>query len=176
MRVPGDVEVGKGIELILRSGLFHSDECRAKQVKSPVALAIGAIRGAEAFAPPPDVVELERQLTRMGQRLYPPNVAGWPGGLAWLRVHPAGTRQLRGLADRSLCGAESIPFPRPRPTAWAGGPCGLARRDGRATLGATITADSKNELLAGVRSESDPGRVHGRILTRILSLPEGQVG
>ena len=71
---------------MLRSRLFHSDECRTKRVKSPVVLAIGAIRGGEAFAPPPDLVELESHLTRMGQRLfYPPNVAGWPGGMAWLR-------------------------------------------------------------------------------------------
>ena len=86
MRVEGDVDVARGIEMVLRSRLFHSDECRARRVKSPVALAIGAIRACEAFAPPPDLVELEIHLTKMGQRLfYPPNVAGWPGGLAWLR-------------------------------------------------------------------------------------------
>ena len=56
-----------------------------ERIKSPVALAIGAIRACEVFAPPPDLVELDIHLTRMGQRLfYPPNVAGWPGGLAWL--------------------------------------------------------------------------------------------
>ena len=86
MRVKGDVDVARGIEFVLRSRLFHSDECQTKRVKSPAVLAIGAICGGEAFFPPPDLVELEIRLTRMGQRLfYPPNVAGWPGGMAWLR-------------------------------------------------------------------------------------------
>ena len=42
--------------------------------------------------------------------------------------------------------------------------------------GATISSESKDGLLTLVRSESDPARLHGRILTRMLSLPEGQVG
>ena len=79
------MDVARGIELVLRSRLFHGEECRTRRVKSPVALAIGAIRGCEAFNPPPDLVDLEIHLTKMGQRLfYPPNVAGWPGGFAWL--------------------------------------------------------------------------------------------
>jgi len=39
-----------------------------------------------------------------------------------------------------------------------------------------LARDSKDGLLALVRSEPDPARLHGRILTRVLSLPEGQVG
>jgi len=86
MRVDGDVDVARGIELILHSRLFFSEWCRGKRVKSPVELAIGAIRACERFDPAPDFVELEGWLTRMGQRLfYPPNVAGWPDGLNWLR-------------------------------------------------------------------------------------------
>jgi uncharacterized protein (DUF1800 family) len=85
MRKDGDVEVSRGIELVLRSRLFHSPECRTRRVKSPVELAIGVIRGAELFDPPPDFVELEIDLTKMGQRLFfPASVAGWPTGLAWL--------------------------------------------------------------------------------------------
>ena len=86
MRTDGDVDVARGIELVLRSRLFHSDECRSARVKGPVAFAIGAIRACEAFSPPPDLVDLEIFLTRMGQRLFfPPSVAGWPGGMTWLR-------------------------------------------------------------------------------------------
>jgi len=85
MRAEGDVEICRGIELLLRSRLFHSEECRARRVKSPVDFAVGAIRSCELFAPPPDFVDLEIHLTKMGQRLFfPPSVAGWPGGLAWL--------------------------------------------------------------------------------------------
>ena len=70
---------------MLRSRLFHATECRGRCVKSPVGLAIGAIRSLELFAPPPDLVDLEIHLTKMGQRLFfPPSVAGWPRGLDWL--------------------------------------------------------------------------------------------
>ncbi len=86
MRVEGDVDVARGIELILRSRLFFSDWCRGKRVKGPVELVVGAIRACERFDPPPDFIELDGRLARMGQRLfYPPNVAGWPDGLDWLR-------------------------------------------------------------------------------------------
>jgi uncharacterized protein (DUF1800 family) len=85
MRHDGDVDIARGLELVIRSRIFHSEECRTRRVKSPVELAIGVIRGLEMFDNPPDLADLERQLTRMGQRLfYPPGVAGWPGGLAWL--------------------------------------------------------------------------------------------
>jgi len=86
MRRDGDVDVSRGIELILHSRLFFSEWCRGKRVKAPVELAIGAIRACERFDPAPDFVELEGWMTRMGQRLfYPPSVAGWPDGLNWLR-------------------------------------------------------------------------------------------
>jgi len=178
MRVQGDVDVARGIELVLRSRLFHSDECRTMRVKSPVALAIGAIRSGEAFAPPPDLVELEIHLTRMGQRLfYPPNVAGWPGGIAWLRGSTI-------LARASFAAWLSDPSS----GLSAGHFRDLAERhrlrnaaawlDAMAVLlsGATISPESKDELLGLVRSEPDPAQLHGRILTRVLSLPEGQVG
>lgn len=178
MRVPGDVDVARGIEFVLRSRLFHSDECRTKRVKSPIELAVGAIRGVEAFAPPPDLVELEIHLTRMGQRLYyPPNVAGWPGGMAWLRGPTLLARanfaawltdpssglsagHFRDLAERLGLRNEA---------AWL---------DAMAVLlsGPMVTSLCKDELLARVRSEPDPARCHGRILTGLLSLPEGQVG
>jgi len=178
MRVQGDVDVARGIERVLRSGLFHSDECRAKRVKSPVALAIGAIRGGEAFAPPPDLVELEIHLTRMGQRLfYPPNVAGRPGGMAWLRGSTVLARAnfaawltdpSSGLSAghfRDLAGRHRLQ----NAAAWL---------DAMAVLlsGAAISSESNDELLTLVRSESDPAHLHGRILARVLSQPEGQVG
>jgi uncharacterized protein (DUF1800 family) len=86
MRVDHDVDVARGIELILHSRLFFSAWCRGQRVKSPVEFVVGAIRACERFDPSPDFVELDGWLTRMGQRLfYPPNVAGWPDGLLWLR-------------------------------------------------------------------------------------------
>jgi uncharacterized protein (DUF1800 family) len=86
MRGDHDMDVARGIEVILHSRLFFSAWCRGHRVKSPVEFVVGAIRACERFDPPPDFVELDGWLTRMGQRLfYPPNVAGWPDGLPWLR-------------------------------------------------------------------------------------------
>ena len=86
MRSSGDVDVARGIALVLRSRLFHSPWCRGRRVKGPVEYAVGALRAAEMFDPPPDLADLEIGLTRMGQRLFfPPSVTGWPEGLVWLR-------------------------------------------------------------------------------------------
>ena len=88
MRVEGDVDVARGIELILRSRLFFSDWCRGKRVKGPVELAIGAIRACERFDPPPDFVELD----------------------GWLRAHgPAAVlpSERRGLARRPRLAARA---------------------------------------------------------------------
>ncbi len=178
MRTRGDVDVARGIEIVLRSRLFHGAECRTKHVKSPVALALGALRAIEAFAPPPDLADLEIHLTRMGQRLfYPPNVAGWPGGLAWLRGSTVlarasfaawltdsspglGTDHFLSLAKRR-CGG--------RPEAWL---------DTLVVLlcGAEISPQTKKEILAAAQSEDKPGRQYGRILSRLLTLPELQLG
>jgi uncharacterized protein (DUF1800 family) len=85
MRTDGDVAIDRGLEVVLRSRLFHSPACWGKRVKSPVEYVLGALRSCDAFAPPPDLADVEIHLTKMGQRLfYPPNVAGWPGGLSWL--------------------------------------------------------------------------------------------
>ena len=143
-------------------------------------LAIGAIRGGEVFSPPPDLVELEIHLTRMGQtaclirRTSRAGRAEWP----W----PA-------RLDRSV--------PRASFAAWLtdsssglspGHFCDLAERhrlqntaawlDAMAVLlsDATISSESKDESLALVRSEPHPARLHGRILTRVLAPSEGQAG
>jgi uncharacterized protein (DUF1800 family) len=86
MRVPGDVDVARGIEIVLRSRLFHSVECRGWRVASPVELVACTLRSCEMLTPCPDLMEVNLQLGRMGQLLFqPPSVAGWPGGLEWLR-------------------------------------------------------------------------------------------
>jgi uncharacterized protein (DUF1800 family) len=178
MRSAADVDAGRGIETVLRSRLFHCEECRSRRVKSPVALAIGAIRSCEAFGPPPDFVELEIRLTRMGQRLfYPPNVAGWPGGMAWLRgstvlersnfaawlIDPSaglGPAHFRDLAQRR--GLKS-------PEAWL---------DALAVLlaGPPISSATRSGLLDEARSQADPDQLFAAIFLHLLSLPEAQLG
>ena len=102
MRIDGDVDVAKGIDTVLRSRLFHSEECRGRRMKNPVEYAIGIIRACELLAPPPGLVDLEIHLTRMGHALLSaqrgrlaegPRLAGWAGA--------CGASQLRGLDHRS---------------------------------------------------------------------------
>jgi len=169
MRVEGDVDVFRGIELVLRSRLFHSEDCRARRVKSPVDFAVGAIRSCELFAPPPDFVDLEIHLTKMGQRLFfPPSVAGWPGGLAWLNGQEL-------LARANF-------------TAWITEPSShedearrLAERSGFKTseswLDAIATLLLGSPLLPAGRALCERQFPNRRQITRqLLSLPEAQVG
>ena len=155
---------------MLRSRLFHSEECRGRRVKSPVDFAIGAIRAFELFAPPPDLVDLEIHLTKMGQRLFfPPSVAGWPGGLAWLGGQELrGAGQLRGLDHRALAARR-----------WKAISSGLARRYGLKTPENWL--DALATLLLGVaafrgrqvRFASARRERHLRITSAVAFPPRG---
>jgi uncharacterized protein (DUF1800 family) len=177
IRTECDVDVARGIEVVLRSRLFHSDGCRSQRIKSPVVLAIGALRACEAFAPPPDLADVEAYLTRMGQRLlYPPNVAGWPEGIAWLRgptvlaranfaawlIEPSSgldPEHFQSLARRH--GLERL-------TAW---------QEAMATLllASPLSAQSRAAVLSETHSTHSP-RHYGQIVRQLLTIPEGQVG
>ena len=64
------------------SDTFVSERSRFEHVKSPVEYVVGSVRVLGAAARERDLVGLLRQL---GQELLnPPNVAGWPGGTAWI--------------------------------------------------------------------------------------------
>ena len=67
---------------LLRSNVFYSQRAYRALVKSPLDVVVGALKlvGASGIGPAVDGV-----MTRMGQTvMYPPNVAGWPGGSQWL--------------------------------------------------------------------------------------------
>ena len=171
MRTPDDVDVARGIEVVLRSRLFHARECRGRCVKSPVDLAIGAIRSLELFAPPPDLVDLEIHLTKMGQRLFfPPSVAGWPRGLDWLGGQELVARAnfAAWIDELSRQGNESHLS-------------GLARRYGQKSPENQL--DALATLLLGEPlsvAESPPSkRAAGALFGTVgglLSLPEAQLG
>jgi uncharacterized protein (DUF1800 family) len=68
---------------------FYSDRAKSRTVRDPVDYAVQALRafgvkGNGGFVG--DAArELGDQLALMGMNLFdPPNVAGWPGGLAWI--------------------------------------------------------------------------------------------
>ncbi len=63
---------------------FRAPGAYRRLIKSPAEYVAGALRQLAAET---DGVGLPAMLTQMGQTLFaPPNVAGWPGGPAWLNT------------------------------------------------------------------------------------------
>jgi len=70
------------VRAILVSDEFYSDQSYRALVRSPVDFLVGMVRALEMETP---FLGLERTARGMDQLLFePPNVAGWPGGPAWL--------------------------------------------------------------------------------------------
>lgn len=84
--------VGAVVEAMLRSDVFYSPRAYRALVKSPLEYAIGALKAlglqariGEALAAGGGPRRGGGVLGEMGQIPFePPNVAGWPGGAAWL--------------------------------------------------------------------------------------------
>lgn len=71
---------------------FYDGALRGAKIKSPAEWTAGLCR--ELAAPARDVGGLVEAMGLMGQRLLlPPNVAGWPGGRAWINASTLLTRQ-----------------------------------------------------------------------------------
>ncbi len=92
---------------ILQSDEFWDPHNRASIVKSPVDLTVGTIRSTGIV---PQTWQLLPAVTdQLGQELFdPPNVAGWPGGQAWvtpgrLLNRLEWLRSLQDTCDGSSC-------------------------------------------------------------------------
>ncbi len=94
-----DYDFGALVERVLRSNLFFSAQVYRTRVKSPVEFALGILRGLEGRQ---GTLALATALDGLGQRLfYPPNVAGWEGGRAWLNAQTLLFRHNLALAMTS---------------------------------------------------------------------------
>ena len=70
------------VRAIFESEEFYSNRAVAALVKAPAELAAGTVRTLGVNT---DFRRLDYPIESMGQVLFdPPNVAGWPGGVAWL--------------------------------------------------------------------------------------------
>jgi uncharacterized protein (DUF1800 family) len=70
------------VRAILVSDEFYSEQSYRGFVRSPVEFVVGAVRALEIET---DFRGIEQAAKGMDQVLFePPNVAGWPGGSAWL--------------------------------------------------------------------------------------------
>ncbi len=89
------LDVGWGVETVLRSQIFFDDTNLGNRVLGPEEFLIGAVRVLEAFDPPPSTLLLAEWSAQLGRDLfYPPNVFGWPGGRNWIT-----TRSVIGRAN-----------------------------------------------------------------------------
>jgi len=78
-------DIGAMVEAILTSPNFYSDATLYKRVKSPVEFVVNVIRTLDV--PLLAIKNLPYTIEAMGQDLLnPPNVAGWPGGAAWINT------------------------------------------------------------------------------------------
>lgn len=102
-----DYDFGALVERMLRSNLFFSTQAYRSRVKAPIDFAAGIVRGLEGRV---GTLPLVPVLEGLGQRpFYPPSVAGWEGGRAWLNGQTLLYRQNLALA---LTSTEDLRFGR----------------------------------------------------------------
>lgn len=78
-----DYDIGKLCEDIFTSEWFYDDNNIGVKIKSPVELLVGIQRMLPMTLQNDEALMLLQRV--LGQLLfYPPNVAGWPGGKAWI--------------------------------------------------------------------------------------------
>jgi uncharacterized protein (DUF1800 family) len=77
---------------LFKSQAFYDPAFRVEQIKSPVQLVVGAVRGLKT--PVRDLAVLVDAMDRMGQEVFlPPSVKGWDGGRAWINTATMFVRQ-----------------------------------------------------------------------------------
>ena len=78
-----DYDISKLMEDIFTSSWFYDEKNIGSKIKSPVELLVGIRRMLPMELQNEEVVQLLQRL--LGQMLfYPPSVAGWAGGKAWI--------------------------------------------------------------------------------------------
>ena len=99
-----DYDIKKLMEDIFTSDWFYDEKNMGNKIKSPVDLLVG-IRRLLPFNTDNNTAQLLFQRA-LGQILfYPPNVAGWPGGRAWI---DSSTLMLRLRIPQILTANEAI--------------------------------------------------------------------
>jgi uncharacterized protein (DUF1800 family) len=172
-----NLNIGWGIETVMRSRTFFAEDNLGGRVLSPVEYVVGVARALELFEPASSTLVLAEWCGRLGQDLfYPPNVGGWPGGRAWLT-----TRALLGRANYAAALVEGKLVGRSGPM----DAVALANRHKhddvisfytRLLLGTEATPEWRQRLTASLDNKNkDEGKQARRIVGLILAMPEAQI-
>lgn len=177
MRTSDDVDVRRGIEVVLSSRIFYSSQNRGRRVLSPVEFIASTLTALEIAPPEIDLGQLNRFAVRMGQQLYlPPNVAGWPGGLEWLTGPAAIARA--NFAAWIVSESAGIGPARFADVATRGGRATLDQQlDGLAELllGLPLPSQTRARLLGAAETAAEDSRAVRILIGGLLATPEAQV-
>jgi len=78
-----DYDIEKLMKEIFYSEWFYDEENIGVKIKSPIELLSGIVRAFKISTDDSRILQFPQKV--MGQQLlYPPNVAGWPGGKNWI--------------------------------------------------------------------------------------------
>jgi uncharacterized protein (DUF1800 family) len=158
------------LRAIFTSKEFYSDRAYLAIVKSPVEYVTGILRAFPRLAMKREEAVLYG-LTMMGQDLLnPPNVAGWPGGTAWLNSSMLLARYNFAEAFAHLVPLDDVPRQSNRRDDW------VDEVLDRLGLLYQISAATKNQLLSYVNRHhgDNPALLRGLLHLALVS-PEAQV-
>ena len=162
-------DIREVVRAILKSAEFNSEAAYRAKIKSPVEFVVGAVRGLELET---DFRATLRFWGPMGQTLFqPPNVAGWPGGPAWLASATFFAR---------LNFLDAFLFPRGRPLRIE---ALLAREDAagmvdealRRLVDGVMSDGARAALVAHAESIRDPVERAATVAYLVLASPEYQL-
>jgi uncharacterized protein (DUF1800 family) len=174
-----ELNIGRGVERVLRSRAFFGEEGLGRRVVGPVEFVVSATRALEMFDPPPSTMLLADWAARLGQDLFhPPNVGGWKGGRHWLSAQ---TMIGRGNFAAALVGGKLSHEAAPLDA------LGLAKKHGRGDtldavaayyadllLGGVPSPRWRERLLAAIGDKLSPDTAR-RVVILTLSSPEAQL-
>ena len=160
------------VRAILISDEFYSERSYRAIVRSPVKFMVNAFRGLELESDLQRGVN-ERAVQGMDQVLFePPNVAGWPGGAAWLSSSTFFARA--NFLDELLFGRAKIPPPIPALAALTTAE-DLADRAFAIFLDGKVTDTARQAIVDHAKTLTNPAERAATIAYLVLGSPEYQL-
>jgi uncharacterized protein (DUF1800 family) len=178
-----ELNIGWGVETILRSNLFWSNANLHSRIAGPVEFMVGTLQALEMSSPPPSTLLISEQLAGVGQDLfYPPNVFGWPGGRAWINTRSilARSRFVSSLiAGKMHRRAQSLQANELVKSADGRGSDDAISQDEMFSFFANLLMGQSHErlhreVLEAIENSDETGAAN-QIVVRILTSPEGQL-